>query len=245
MEKGTLTKLACVIPALVAGALALSLGTLQISAAQDLARPEVQPKKAQPSEKIKKSSPAVAETKKSSPAVAETKKSSPAVAETKKSTPAAAETKKSTPAAAETKKSDTAAVETKQFTPAAVEIKKLHRLAVQVNANEPAAMNLALNNASNVAQYYKELGETVEIEIVAYGPGLHMLRHDTSPVKDRIKSISKSNPNISFTACGNTQQNMQKAEATEIPLVPEAQAVKSGVVRLMELQERGWSYIRP
>jgi uncharacterized protein len=228
MEKqgrGTVRKLACVIPALLAGALALSFGALQISAAQELARPEVQPKKAQPSEKIKKSSPAVAETKKSTPAAAETKKSTPAAAETKKSTPAAAETKKSTPAA--------------------VEIKKLHRLAVQVNANEPAAMNLALNNASNVAQYYKELGETVEIEIVAYGPGLHMLRHDTSPVKDRIKSISKSNPNISFTACGNTQQNMQKAEATEIPLVPEAQAVKSGVVRLMELQERGWSYIRP
>jgi uncharacterized protein len=205
MEKGTLTKPACVIPALVASALALSLGTLQISAAQDLARPEVQSKKVQLSEKIKKSNSAVAETK------------------------------KSTLVAAETKKSDTAAAGTT----------KLHRLAVQVNANEPAAMNLALNNASNVAQYYKDLGEKVEIEIVAYGPGLHMLRHDTSPVKDRIKSIRKSNPNISFTACGNTQQNMQKAEATEIPLVPEAQTVKSGVVRLMELQEQGWSYIRP
>jgi uncharacterized protein len=235
MEKqgrGTVRKLACVISALLAGVLALSFGALQISAAQELARPEVQPKKAQPSEKIKKSSPAVAETKKSTPAAAETKKST---AETKKSTPAAAETKKSTPAAAETQK----------FTAAAVETKKLHRLAVQVNANEPAAMNLALNNASNVAQYYKELGEKVEIEIVAYGPGLHMLRHDTSPVKDRIKSISKSNPNIAFKACGNTQQNMQKAEATDIQLVPEAQAVKSGVVRLMELQEQGWSYIRP
>jgi uncharacterized protein len=106
-------------------------------------------------------------------------------------------------------------------------------------------MNLALNNASNVVQYYKELGEEVEIEIVAYGPGLHMLREDTSPVKDRIKSMRQSNPNVSFKACGNTRQNMQKAEGREIPLVPEAQSVKSGVVRLMELQEQGWSYIRP
>jgi uncharacterized protein len=228
MEKqgrGTVRKLACVIPALLAGVLALSFGALQISAAQELARPEVQAKKPQPSEKIKKPNPPAAEIKKSTPAAAEIKKPTPAAAEIKKPTPAAAETQR--------------------FTPAAIETKRLHRLAVQVNANEPAAMNLALNNASNVAQYYKELGETVEIEIVAYGPGLHMLRHDTSPVKDRIKSISKSNPNISFKACGNTQQNMQKAEATEIPLVPEAQAVKSGVVRLMELQEQGWSYIRP
>jgi intracellular sulfur oxidation DsrE/DsrF family protein len=123
--------------------------------------------------------------------------------------------------------------------------KKAHRLAVQININEPAAMNLALNNASNVAQYYKERGEKVQVEIVAYGPGLHMLREDTSPVKDRIKSISESTPNISFKACGNTQQNMQKTEAKDIALVSQAEVVKSGVVRLMELQEQGWSYIRP
>ena len=123
--------------------------------------------------------------------------------------------------------------------------KKNHRLAVQVNVNEPAAMNLALNNASNVAQYYKELGEKVDIEIVAYGPGLHMLREDTSPVRERIKSLSESIPNISFKACGNTQQNMSKVEARDIPLVAQATVVKSGVVRLMQLQEQGWSYIRP
>lgn len=123
--------------------------------------------------------------------------------------------------------------------------RKNHRLAVQVNVNEPAAMNLALNNASNVAQYYKERGEKVEIEIVAFGPGLHMLREDTSPVKERIKSMTESIPNISFKACGNTQQNMRNVEAKDIPLVSQATVVKSGVVRLMQLQEQGWSYIRP
>jgi intracellular sulfur oxidation DsrE/DsrF family protein len=137
------------------------------------------------------------------------------------------------------------AVVAKKPLPPPPQAKKLHRLAVQVNVNEPAAMNLALNNASNVAQYYEELGEAVKIEIVAYGPGLHMLREDTSPVKDRIKSISERNPNISFKACGNTQANMKKAEAKDIPLVSQAKVVKSGVVQLMELQEQGWSYIRP
>ena len=44
-------------------------------------------------------------------------------------------------------------------------------------------MTLALNNATNVEQYYKSLGEKVEIEVVTFGPGLHMLRDDTSPVK--------------------------------------------------------------
>ncbi|HEV7258031.1 MAG TPA: hypothetical protein VGN82_09630 [Bosea sp. (in: a-proteobacteria)] len=122
---------------------------------------------------------------------------------------------------------------------------KTHRLVLQVNSNEPATMNLALNNATNVAQHYKDLGEKVEIEIITFGPGLHMLRHDTSPVKARIKEIAASTPGISFKACGNTQANMSKAENKEISLISDVSVVKSGVVRVMELQERGWTYVRP
>ena len=124
-------------------------------------------------------------------------------------------------------------------------VAKAHRVILQVNANEPAIMNLALNNATNVAQYYKDIGEKVSIEVVTFGPGLHMLRDDTSPVKARIEVIALSTPEISFKACGNTQENMHKAESKEIPLVPQAKVVKSGVVRILELQEQGWSYVRP
>jgi intracellular sulfur oxidation DsrE/DsrF family protein len=123
--------------------------------------------------------------------------------------------------------------------------KKTHRLVLQVNSNEAAMMNLTLNNASNVAQYYKDLGEQVSIEVVTFGPGLHMLRDDTSPVKARIEALALSSPEISFKACGNTRENMSKAESREIPLISEAKVVKSGVVRVMELQEQGWSYVRP
>ena len=122
---------------------------------------------------------------------------------------------------------------------------KAHRLVLQVNTNDPAMMNLALNNATNVEQHYRELGQKVEIEIVTFGPGLHMLRDDTSPVKDRIKAIAEKSPAISFKACGNTQENMNKAENKAVPLVSQATLVKSGVVRVMELQEQGWTYVRP
>ena len=123
--------------------------------------------------------------------------------------------------------------------------KKMHRLILQVNTNEPPVMNLVLNNATNVAQYYQDLGEKVTIEIVTFGPGLHMLCDDTSPVKARIKAISESTPTISFKACGNTRENMGKAESKEIALIAEAKVVKSGVVRVMELQEKGWTYVKP
>jgi intracellular sulfur oxidation DsrE/DsrF family protein len=122
---------------------------------------------------------------------------------------------------------------------------KPHHLILQVNVNDPAMMNLALNNATNVVQYYKDLGEKATIEVVTFGPGLHMLRDDTSPVKARIKTIAERNTAISFKACGNTQENMQKAENKDIALIPEATVVRSGVVRVMELQEQGWTYVRP
>jgi hypothetical protein len=123
--------------------------------------------------------------------------------------------------------------------------KKTHRVVLQVNSAEPGMMNLALNNATNIDQYYKERGEKVEIEVVAFGAGLHMLRDDTSPVKDRLKAITEKIPTISFKACGNTQQNMHNSENKEIPLVSQAKLVKSGVVRVIELQEQGWTYVRP
>ena len=124
--------------------------------------------------------------------------------------------------------------------------KQPHRVAVQVDdVNDPAIMNLALNNVSNMAHHYHEIGEKVEIEVVAFGPGLHMLRDDTSPVKARIKSMSETMPQLAFSACGNTRENMTRAESKDIPLISQAKVVNAGVVRLMELQERGWSYLRP
>ena len=122
---------------------------------------------------------------------------------------------------------------------------KAHRLILQVNTNDPAAMNLALNNATNVTQHFKELGEKVKIEVVTFGPGLHMLRDDTSPVKTRIEEMALSTPGVSFKACGNTQEKMHKTENKEIPIIPQAKVVKSGVVRVMELQEKGWTYVKP
>ena len=71
-----------------------------------------------------------------------------------------------------------------------------------------------------------------------------MFRLDTSPVKERIASFPKSMPNVAFSACGNTLHGMEKSEGKPVELIHEAKVVPAGVVRLMELQEQGWSYIK-
>src|ERR1700754_3498783 len=123
---------------------------------------------------------------------------------------------------------------------------KTHRVAIQVDQNDPTVMNMVLNNATNVIEYYRARNEDVDVEIVAYGPGMHMLRADTSPVQDRIKHLKEMTAGkIQFSACNNTKQGMEKTEGHAVSLVPEATVVPAGVVRLMELQEAGWSYVRP
>ena len=124
---------------------------------------------------------------------------------------------------------------------------KEHKVSIQVDQNDAAVMNLVLNNATNIMEQYKSKGETVQIEIVAYGPGLHMLRADTSPVQDRIKQIVDASfpSNLKLSACGNTKEGMEKREGKAISIISQAEIVPSGAVRLIELQEQGWSYLRP
>jgi intracellular sulfur oxidation DsrE/DsrF family protein len=130
----------------------------------------------------------------------------------------------------------------------AAEKSKEHRIVVQVDQNDPAVMNLVLNNVQNMLAYYNGRGEPAKIEVVAYGPGLTMLREDKSPVKDRLMRMAKDGSfpsNLRFSACHNTMMGMEKKEGHPIPIVSLAKVVPSGVVRLTELQEEGWTYLRP
>jgi len=121
----------------------------------------------------------------------------------------------------------------------------VHKVAIHVDDNDPKRMNMALNNIKNIRKYYDSAGEKVQIELVAYGPGLHMLRADTSPVAERISAMSLEIEDLTFSACGNTHAAMSKKAGEAIKLLDEATMVPSGVVQLIELQEKGYAYVRP
>lgn len=116
----------------------------------------------------------------------------------------------------------------------------VHKLVIQVSSGDPATQSMALNNAVNVQ---KELGlDNVIIEIVAYGPGLSMLTPN-SAASERVPSLSMQN--MTFSACGNTMHSIEEKTGNAVTLVEGVQIVKAGVVRIMELQEQGYSYVRP
>ncbi len=114
---------------------------------------------------------------------------------------------------------------------------KRHKLLLQVSDNDPAKWNLALNNAKNVQQ---DVGAAnVDIEIVAYGPGIGMLKFD-SAVTSRVTEASKSG--IKVVACENTMHAQKLAKSD---MNPNIDFVPAGVSELMTKQAEGWSYVRP
>jgi len=120
---------------------------------------------------------------------------------------------------------------------------KAHHVVIQIDQDDSAVMNLALNNAENMKKFYESRGEAVEIEFVAFGGGLKMMRSDTSPVKERLAEMSRQG--VTFSGCGNTLANQSRQEEKSLSLLPETHLVPTGVVRINELQEQGWTYLRP
>jgi intracellular sulfur oxidation DsrE/DsrF family protein len=107
----------------------------------------------------------------------------------------------------------------------------------QVSDNDPAKWSLALNNVRNIQQ---DLGkDNVEIEVVAYGPGLNMLKLE-SAVSARVGDALAQG--VKIVACENTMTNNK---VTKADLLPNLGYVKAGVVELMVKQQQGYSYIRP
>ena len=111
------------------------------------------------------------------------------------------------------------------------------KVVLQVSDADPAKWALALNNAKNVQQ---ELGAgKVDIEIVAYGPGIGMLKAE-APIANRITEATQAG--IKVVACENTMtvQKLTKADMhAAIGYAP------SGVVEIMKRQGEGYAYVRP
>ena len=121
----------------------------------------------------------------------------------------------------------------------------VHRMLVQVSRDDAEGMNLALNNLMAGHRSFGSKGEAFQAELVAFGPGIAMLREDKSPVKDRIESTRKAIPQLVLSMCGNAKAAAEEREGHPIKPLPGVVVVPSGVVRVMELQEQDWTYIRP
>ncbi len=114
------------------------------------------------------------------------------------------------------------------------------RIVLQVSKDSPALWNLALNNVGNLLDYWGQ--GKIRVVLVAYGPGLKMLFADT-PVAARIQSLNVEG--VEFDACHQTMLKFKRKSGHLPALVPQAAVVPAGIVRIMQLEEHGFDYVKP
>ena len=115
-----------------------------------------------------------------------------------------------------------------------------NKIVIQVSTDDPRTQKIALNNAVNMQKLYGI--DNIDIEIVAYGPGLGLLTSKSGQAS-RVTSLAMQD--ITFSACGNTMKKVAKKSGKTPELLEGVGQVTAGVARIMELQQQGYAYIRP
>jgi intracellular sulfur oxidation DsrE/DsrF family protein len=112
-----------------------------------------------------------------------------------------------------------------------------YRLVIHVSENNPQQWQLALNNAF---AFQKNVGQdNAQLEIVAIGPGLNMLKSESKAAERIAQALDKS---IDVVACGETMKNMH---VTEADLIGGVRVVPGGLIEIVEREQAGWAYVRP
>ncbi len=114
------------------------------------------------------------------------------------------------------------------------------RIVLQISDPNPFKQTLVLNVANNLIKYYGQ--DKVDVEIVAFGPGLRLLFKDNVN-SNRISALSSSG--VKFVACENTVKGMSKKLGHTPELNSNAITVSAGVVRIIELENQGFKLIKP
>lgn len=114
-----------------------------------------------------------------------------------------------------------------------------HRVVMHLNSGDEKVQRGALNNIRNL---YQEVGrEHVLVELVVHGAGLTLLTKKDSMLAPELAQL-KTAYDVEFTACSNT---MKAQGLTRVDLLDQVDRTVPAMVRLIELQEQGWVYIKP
>ena len=112
---------------------------------------------------------------------------------------------------------------------------------IVLQMSDPSRQTLVLNVANNLIKHYGQ--DKIAIEIVAFGPGLKMLFANNEISVPRIDGLNANG--VKFSACLNTVAAIKRKTGKEPKLNKHSTKVTAGVVRIMDLVEKGYTLIKP
>jgi intracellular sulfur oxidation DsrE/DsrF family protein len=122
-------------------------------------------------------------------------------------------------------------------------IAKSGNIIVHVSNSNPVRLKSALDETENLLSSYKRANRHVNVEIIANGSGLDLLRSDVSPFAKRIAMMKAKYPNLDLLACQQTIKKLQK-QGINVKLLPHTGSTHSAVEEIDKRLHQGWDYVR-
>jgi intracellular sulfur oxidation DsrE/DsrF family protein len=115
-----------------------------------------------------------------------------------------------------------------------------HKIVLQLSDNDPKKQGLVLSVASNLMKHYDP--DKVAIEIVAFGPGIELLKPD-NPNRKLVESLVAQGARVDI--CLNTVDTIERDTGKRPDYIPAATPVQVGVAQILLLTENGYTLVRP
>ena len=115
-----------------------------------------------------------------------------------------------------------------------------HKIVLQLSDNDVRKQNLVISVANNLLKFYDP--DKVAIEVVAFGPGIEVLRSE-SPARKQVESLISQG--VRFDVCLNTVDTIERETGRRPEIIPGATPVQVGVGQILFLTENGYTLVRP
>lgn len=118
------------------------------------------------------------------------------------------------------------------------------RLMLHVTTDNRNKLETVLNETEKFLNESQQGNRKVKLDILTNGKGLKLLTASHSPFEKRIKALQERYNNLTFMACQNAINRVQKRTGKKLEMLPETVTVPSALGEVMKKQKEGWSYIK-
>jgi uncharacterized protein len=115
-----------------------------------------------------------------------------------------------------------------------------HKIVLQLSDNDPRKQALVISVANNLLKFYDP--DKVAVEVVAFGPGIDLLRNESNSRKQVESLIAQG---VRFDVCLNTVDTIKRETGRRPDIMPAATPVQVGVGQILFLTENGYTLVRP
>ena len=115
-----------------------------------------------------------------------------------------------------------------------------HKIVLQLSDNDARKQGLVISVASNLMKFYDP--DKVAVEIVAFGPGIDLLKPD-NPIRKQVESLVAQGARVDI--CLNTVDTLERETGKRPEFIQAATPVQVGVAQILFLTENGYTLVRP